>query len=289
MISVESLINALKNSDLELCHSAARSLGIESLIDTLRHPDSEVRQSSAIVLGELGDKQAVEPLIQALNDSDREVRHTAAEALGKLGDRQAVEPPIQALKENTWVWQTADPIWGEMDDEWGRSWTATEALVKLGELALSPLLNALADENKWVRFHAVGTLGKLGDARATLPLIEALKDSDFDVRRSAARALGELGNKAVEPLIQVLKDEDEWVRAGDGYDWVRAGATFALGQLGDVRAIGPLIEALKDSQGYYRPEAVRALSNFSHPRVVELFIQMLEGRRWSAEMLPNIA
>jgi HEAT repeat protein len=63
MISVESLINALKNSDLELCHSAARALGIESLIDTLRHPDSEVRQSSAIVLGELGDKQAVEPLI----------------------------------------------------------------------------------------------------------------------------------------------------------------------------------------------------------------------------------
>jgi len=66
MISVESLIEALQNSDLQLCHSAARTLGIESLIDTLRHPDSEVRLSSVIVLGELGDKQAVEPLIQAL-------------------------------------------------------------------------------------------------------------------------------------------------------------------------------------------------------------------------------
>ncbi len=52
-------------------------------------------------------------------------------------------------------------------------------------------------------------LGKLGDKRAVLPLIEALKDEDEDVRKEAAEALGELEDKrAVVPLIEALKDED---------------------------------------------------------------------------------
>ena len=70
---------------------------------------------------------------------------------------------------------------------------------------------------------------------------------------------------------------------------MRAEAALALGQLGDVRAIEPLIEVLKDSDESVRSKAVGALSNFSHSPVVELFIQMLKGSRWSAEMLPNIA
>lgn len=46
-------------------------------------------------------------------------------------------------------------------------------------------------------------------------LINALKDSDWQVRQRAAKALGKRGDKqAVQPLIQVLKDEDEWVGAG---------------------------------------------------------------------------
>ena len=79
------------------------------------------------------------------------------------------------------------------------------------------------------------------------------------------------------------------MRAPDRYNWVRAEAALALGQLGDVRAIEPLIEVLKDSDESVRSKAVGALSNFSGSRVVELFIQMLKDRRWSAEMLPNIA
>jgi HEAT repeat protein len=139
--------------------------------------------------------------------------------------------------------------------------------------------------------HTITALVKLGEL-AVLPLIEVLLNASVSVwvRKAAVTILAAVGDvRAVKPLIQVLKDKDDRMGAGDGYNRVRAEAALALGQLGDVRAIEPLIEVLKDSDESVRSKAVGALSNFSHSRVVELFIQMLKGRRWSAEMLPNLA
>lgn len=55
-------------------------------------------------------------------------------------------------------------------------------------------------------------LGKLKDERAVEPLIELLADDDRCVRNKAAVALGEMGTTAVEPLIELLKDENREVR-----------------------------------------------------------------------------
>ena len=44
-------------------------------------------------------------------------------------------------------------------------------------------------------------------------LIKALKDKDENVRYYAAKALGWIGDsRAVEPLIEILRDEEKWVR-----------------------------------------------------------------------------
>ena len=80
-----------------------------------------------------------------------------------------------------------------------------------------------------VRLHAAEALGKIGDERAVEPLIEALNDEDASVRRGAAVALGRLGaERAVEPLIEALNDEEGHVRRG---------AAVALGRLGYERAV----------------------------------------------------
>ncbi len=51
------------------------------------------------------------------------------------------------------------------------------------------------------------------DERAVEPPIQALKDDDNGVRRNAAEALGYMGDeRAVEPLNQALKDDDNEVR-----------------------------------------------------------------------------
>jgi len=65
------------------------------------------------------------------------------------------------------------------------------------------------------------------------------------------QALGAIKDtRAIEPLIQVLKDNNGSVRAN---------AAVALGKINDTRAAGPLIQALKASDSHVRRGATWAL------------------------------
>jgi len=84
-------------------------------------------------------------------------------------------------------------------------------------------------------------------------LILDLKYGTEVVRNDAARILGEIGDqRAVDPLIDALEDENEI--------WIiRELAAMALGEIGDPRAINPLIDALKDEESLVRTAAAEAL------------------------------
>jgi HEAT repeats len=79
------------------------------------------------------------------------------------------------------------------------------------------LTAALGDDNRIVRRHAAGILGKIGsDARQT-PAVEALcialNDEDHHVRAYAARSLGMIGdNNAVAALRRARRDRNADVR-----------------------------------------------------------------------------
>ena len=94
----------------------------------------------------------------------------------------------------------------------------------------------------------------------------------------AAHALGQLGDpRAVAPLIQALRDADGGVRRE---------AAHALGQLGDSRVVEVLIQALHDADGGVRREAAHALGQLGDPRAVAPLIQALHDAdsevRWEA-------
>jgi hypothetical protein len=103
------------------------------------------------------------------------------------------------------------------------------------------------------------SLGKLNDSRAEEPLINALQDEDIFVRASAAESLGELKNpRAVEPLIRALKDIDNHVRYR---------AAIALGELGDTKAVGPLNQVLKENDSELQDAASEALDRIDAIRL----------------------
>ncbi len=90
------------------------------------------------------------------------------------------------------------------------------------------------------------------------------------VQEAAARVLGEIGDpRAVEPLISALKDK-VWV--------VRGLAAEALGKLGDSRAVEPLINALKDEDLDVRGAAAEALGKLGDSRAVEPLISALKDK-----------
>lgn len=66
---------------------------------------------------------------------------------------------------------------------------AAKALVKLGELAFVPLLDALEHKDWRVRVNAIWALGEIKDIRAVTALISVLNDGSETVRSSAIHAL----------------------------------------------------------------------------------------------------
>jgi HEAT repeat protein len=95
--------------------------------------------------------------------------------------------------------------------------------------------------------------------------------SDENGNYIAARALGQIGDvRAVEPLIRLLEVEDSSIRSV---------AARALGSIGDMRAVEPLIRLLKDEEASVRGAAVRALGEIGDERAVEPLIGMLSDRQ----------
>lgn len=110
------------------------------------------------------------------------------------------------------------------------------------------------------------------DAKAQAYLAE-LKSTDADTARDAATALGALADPtAVQPLIDVLRNED-----GYYHSVVRAAAASSLAQIKSARAIDALIEALRDPIAEASAEAVRALATLGDPRAVPPLIAVVQN------------
>ncbi|MBL7065842.1 MAG: HEAT repeat domain-containing protein [Anaerolineae bacterium] len=124
--------------------------------------------------------------------------------------------------------------------------------------------------------------------RALEPLIEALRtDPSADVREAAAAHLGKVGkgsSAAVDALIEALRYGPEEVPG-----W----AAHALGEIGDLRAFQPLVEALRleaedfaenavDSREnwfrrFRRIHAASALGKLGDPRAVPYLVEALQN------------
>lgn len=95
---------------------------------------------------------------------------------------------------------------------------------------------------------ACGNAAKKGEI--TRLLTRVLGVDELSVRWKAAVALTDIGPPAVEDLIQCLIDEKACVRSS---------AAWALGAIGDKRALTPLKRSMEDVSPDVRREAVEAL------------------------------
>lgn len=206
---------------------------------------------------------AVKGQIELLSSSDPIQRARAAFYLGRMGSLS--DPAIPLLIEM--LDDKADLQWssGSFDRE-GTSPAAeaAEALGRIGDSAVEPIIPVLKNEDMWVRTYASEVLLKIGDTRAVEPLIAALKDDYWKITVNAAEALGNIGDpRAVEPLISEMKE---------GHWKLREKAVEALGNIGDTRAVEPLIAALKNKDEDIRQNAAEALGKIGDPRAVEPLI-----------------
>ncbi|MHC4307917.1 MAG: HEAT repeat domain-containing protein, partial [Planctomycetota bacterium] len=93
---IEALVSSLGAKGTSARRRASWALidtgdpAVPYLLSALKEVSSYARKRAAMVLGWIGNKDAVLPLTWALADNNQEVRRMAAWALGKIGDAKAV-------------------------------------------------------------------------------------------------------------------------------------------------------------------------------------------------------
>lgn len=231
-IRLRSTIALYNIHDFSIFNHLRTALEFSSLNDE-RTCAAETLSNMADIYTETEDSQLVEELINsvqtlinALNDHSDNVRAMSALALGKIGDERAVEPLIKILNDPYFM----------------ARYHSAFALGNIQDIrAVNGLIKVLLDDNDYVRLVAVISLGLICDERAVDPLIKVLEDSNEDVQDQAAISLNELGKNAVEPLIKALESPNKDVQAY---------AASILGNIGDLKAVTPLIRTLEYPSDY---------------------------------------
>lgn len=99
-------------------------------------------------------------------------------------------------------------------------------------------------------------------------LVGALGAADIATRWKAAFALGQVGDaRAVEPLVGCLDFSRKFV-AGEGEFTLNMVASWALGRIGDFRAVEPLVRALEDECTDFAWIAAWALGEIGDTRAI---------------------
>jgi HEAT repeat protein len=297
----QALLDALNSESREVRRASVQALGtlrspraVAPLVRALDDSRSEVRKSAAQALGDLGDRSALKGLSQALGHKDPDTRRAAAEAMGKLGSDDAVlllaravedkeegvqmaviaalksiggasaalslKPALHGGRKNVRVASAAALQSMAIPAATAEERAAIAVLtgdftgaVREGQVAAKALMEALSSADVQHRRQAASALGELAPPKAVPSLIRALRDHDAEVRETAARALSCIGHEAVLPLFEVLAAPDVTAQRL---------AAQAIGRIGDIRAVLPLVECIRANQRagtYLEPlEAARA-------------------------------
>ncbi|TET37717.1 MAG: HEAT repeat domain-containing protein [Planctomycetota bacterium] len=183
---------------------------------------------SIVTLGKIRDPAAVEPIVKCLErEQHYGMRVIAARALGIIRDKRAVKPLQRIL--------TNDPVHTVREE-------AAEALYLIRPPGLYDQLLTAFQTDSNIAGKTAELLGKLGDKRVIEPFISALENNSY-ASQEIIRWLVVFGDaKAVPALIRTVENHPK--------TGTRMTAACALGKMGDVRAVPPLIKLLGDNSSW---------------------------------------
>lgn len=228
--AIEPLLTVLKNKEISLREEAVKALGqigdqevVKPLISVLQNEkNSTLRRQTIRALGSTRDKRAVEPLLEALQREIQKPRSEAnieiiveiAGALGKLKDERAITCLMSLFNEYTeYINKKLKIALLTINTKRSKFYFAIlnsdkNELLKIDH-ALDLAVESLYHENDWVRRQTIWALMTLKDYRAVEQIIKTLNDKSLNVLCYATYALGKIGDKrAVTPLIDILLKKD---------------------------------------------------------------------------------
>lgn len=229
----------------------------ESLIGYLSYNEnSEVRKRSLTLLLDLVPPQErLQYISIGLADADEDVRSMAVFATEFYALSDGLDQLLEALRDSSWKVREA----------------AAQALAALkNPRAGEHLAKALADSHPGVRQHAAEGLHALADPAYADRLIGAMAAEEYTpALNHMVAAVGKCGGTgAYEALLLVL---DRNV----GYTVPNAYVVRALADLGDIRAIDPILDLVTSKSPMVRQYCANSLGQLGAAGAVDSLILML--------------
>jgi HEAT repeat protein len=208
----------------------------------------EARRSQA--LAELGT-EITDLLLIAAGSPARRFRRSVISALADVADARAVDLLIHSLgDEFSQVRRKAIP-----------------GLIRVGEPAVDPLIEATDSDQVPVRRYALLCLGHIGAPRARPALLQGLDDAEPEVRKQAIKGLDGLATaEDVKPLQSIIR--------GDNWEHAQL-AVAALASIGEEGREVIRRMALQERD----PAAAQYLAQQGDPQGREILAALLQGGR----------
>ncbi|HUS32579.1 MAG TPA: HEAT repeat domain-containing protein [Kofleriaceae bacterium] len=216
---------------------------VPRLVERSRHGNDEVKKAARVELDRIGAR-GLRPLLEALRDQkDVNQQRIAVQVLGHLGNKGAAQPLVHMARQEPPKDQRHIGTLPESPDREAR----VDALVAAGRLGdagvLDDVLPLMDHPESSMREAATFTLGRSGDRKAVPALIKALGDRQARVQALACLGLAQIDDARVGPaVIGVLKD-------ANAVDQVRGACAYAIGARKITAGVPALIATLDDNRG----------------------------------------
>ena len=177
-------------------------------------------------------------VFETLRNREVDVQNAALDALKRIYQQADRKKLLNALKKAIKSKDNRD----RHDAQW-----VLAALGKDHPEAIVPILiDLLEHKRRETRLNVIKALGAIGDESAIPVLVRVINSGsakwerdreDPEIRGLAVEALGKIGGPAVEKLVEIVQNKGSSMRVD---------AIQSLEQLGDERAVKPLLEVLSE-------------------------------------------
>ncbi len=212
------------------------------IIEQARSADPDARQKAAFLVAQSTTGANLPLMFELLGDKDWRVRKTIVDGFVRDARAEIVEGLLDALADA---------------ENAGKRNSSTEALVRIGESAIAPIVARLRREQDIdVRLSLVNLIGDLRSREGFQMLLDLLRrETDVNVASSIVSSLGKYRDAGALPhLMRVLREREDL--------WLKFHIIEALGEIGD-RAALPAILPLYAEKSLRKPvlEAVGKIAD----------------------------
>jgi len=223
------------------------------IIEQARSADPDARQKAAFLVAQSADDANLPLMFELLGDKDWRVRKTIVDGFVRDGRAEIVVGLLNSLADA---------------ENAGKRNSATEALVRIGETAIRPIVARLREEHDVdVRLSLVNLLGDLRSSDAFRMLLEMLpSENDINVSSSIVSSVGKYRDAAALPvLIDLLRTREDL--------WLKFHVVEALGEIGD-RAALPAVLPLYSEKSLRKP-VLEAIGKIADVGTVNFLLRII--------------